>query len=42
MKLGLDITPRLVAVMAAEIEAGEKAVTTAMQEAGTDLKTAWR
>ena len=42
MKLGLDITPRLVAVMAAEIEAGEKAVTTAMREAGTDLKTAWR
>jgi hypothetical protein len=42
MKLGLDITPDLVAVMAAEIEAGEKAVTTAMRQAGTDLKTAWR
>jgi hypothetical protein len=42
MKLGLDITPDLVAVMLAEIEAGEKAVTTAMREAGTDLKTAWR
>ncbi|PVZ47997.1 DUF6441 family protein [Thalassobacter stenotrophicus] len=42
MKLGLDITPDLVAVMAAEIKAGEKAVTNAMRVAGTDLKTAWR
>lgn len=42
MKLGFDITPDLVAVMAAEIKAGEKAVTTAMREAGTGLKTAWR
>jgi hypothetical protein len=42
MKLGLDITPDLVALMAAEIKAGEKAVTTAMREAGTDLKSAWR
>ena len=42
MKLGVDITPDLVAVMAAEIKAGEKAVTTAMREAGTGLKTAWR
>ena len=42
MKLGLDITPDLVAVMAAEIKAGEKAVSAAMREAGTGLKSAWR
>ena len=42
MKFGLDITPELVAVMAAEVKAGEKAVSAAMREAGTDLKSAWR
>lgn len=42
MKLGLDITPDFVAVMAAEVKAGEKAVSAAMREAGTDLKSAWR
>jgi len=42
MKLKLDITPDLVAAMAAEVKAGEKAVTTAVREAGTGLKTAWR
>lgn len=42
MKLGIDITPDLVAVMAAEINAGERAVTSAMREAGTSLKTSWR
>ena len=42
MKLGLDIKPDLIAVMAAEIKAGEQAVSTAMREAGKDLKTAWR
>ncbi|MEZ0468499.1 DUF6441 family protein [Phaeobacter sp. SYSU ZJ3003] len=42
MKLGIDITPDLVAVMAAEIKAGEKAVSAAMRESGTDLKSAWR
>lgn len=42
MKLNLDISPDLVAVMAAEISAGEKAVTAAMREAGSKLKTAWR
>ena len=42
MRLGLDIAPDLVAVMAAEIKAGEKAVSAAMREAGTDLKSAWR
>jgi hypothetical protein len=42
MKLGLDISVDLVAVMAAEIKAGERAVTAAMRDAGTDLKAAWR
>ena len=42
MKLKLDITPDLVAAMAAEVKAGEKAVTAAMREAGTGLKTDWR
>ncbi|WP_281826183.1 DUF6441 family protein [Jannaschia rubra] len=42
MKLKIDITPDLVAAMAAEVRAGEKAVTAAMREAGTGLKTAWR
>ena len=42
MKLKLDITPDLVAAMAAEVKAGEKAVTAAMREAGNGLKTAWR
>ncbi|MGY6410272.1 MAG: DUF6441 family protein [Alkalilacustris sp.] len=42
MKLKLDITPDLAAMMAAEIRAGEKAVTAATREAGTSLKTAWR
>ena len=42
MKLNLDMSPDLVAVMAAEISAGEKAVTAAMREAGSKLKTSWR
>ena len=42
MKLNLDMSPDLVAVMAAEISAGEKAVSAAMREAGNDLKSAWR
>jgi hypothetical protein len=42
MKLKLDITPDLVATMAAEIKAGEKAVAAATREAGTGLKIAWR
>ena len=42
MKLGIDIAPNLVAVMAAEIKAGEKAVSAAMREAGPYLKSAWR
>jgi hypothetical protein len=42
MKLKLDITPDLVAMMAAEIKAGEKAVSAATRAAGNDLKAAWR
>ena len=42
MKIKLDLAPDLVAAMAAEIKAGEKAVSAAMREAGTGLKTAWR
>ena len=42
MKLKLDIDPDIVAMMAAEVAAGERAVTTAMREAGRGLKTAWR
>ncbi|MBP7242399.1 DUF6441 family protein [Amaricoccus sp.] len=42
MKLKLDVKPDLVALMAADIAAGERAVSAAMREAGTDLKLAWR
>ncbi|WP_210880342.1 DUF6441 family protein [Roseovarius autotrophicus] len=42
MKLQLDITPDLVAMMAAEIKAGEKAVSKAVNEAGNSVKSAWR
>jgi hypothetical protein len=42
MQLKLKTDPDLVAVMAAEIKAGEKAVSAAMREAGTGLKNAWR
>ncbi|MCC5993889.1 MAG: hypothetical protein JJT99_15355 [Rhodobacteraceae bacterium] len=42
MKLQLDITPDLVAMMAAEIKAGERAVTAATREAGNSVKSAWR
>ncbi len=41
MKLKLDVTPDLVAAMAAEVKAGETAVTAAMREVGSGLKTAW-
>ncbi len=37
MRLKLDITPDLAAMMAAEIAAGERAVTAAVREAGTNL-----
>lgn len=42
MKLDLRISPNLIAVMAAEISAGEKVVTKAIRQSGTDLKVAWR
>jgi hypothetical protein len=42
MKLKLDISPDLASLMAAEIVAGERAVTTAVREAGAGLKLAWR
>ncbi|UXU75545.1 MULTISPECIES: DUF6441 family protein [unclassified Paracoccus (in: a-proteobacteria)] len=42
MKLKLDIEPDIVAMMAAEVAAGERAVTAAMREAGAGLKSAWR
>jgi hypothetical protein len=42
MKLKLDVTPDLVAMMAGEIKAGEKAVSAATREAGNGLKNAWR
>jgi hypothetical protein len=42
MKLELDIRPDLAAMMAAEIAAGERAVTAAMREASIGLKLGWR
>lgn len=42
MKLKLQISPDIAALMKAEIRAGEKAVTAAMREAGVSLKSAWR
>lgn len=42
MKIGMEITGNLAAMMAAEIEAGERAVSKAIGEAAGSLKTAWR
>ena len=42
MKLDLSIAGDIVASMQAEILAGEKAVTRAMRQAGSDLKQNWR
>jgi hypothetical protein len=42
MRLTLDIRPDLKRLMAAEIAAGERAVTAAVREAGVGLKLAWR
>ena len=42
MKLKLHIDPDIVAMMQAEVAAGERAVTAAIREAGTGLKAAWR
>lgn len=42
MKLGISIVGDIARIMEAETRAGQKAVTTAMREAGTGLKSAWR
>ena len=42
MKLNIEFNPDIVALMKAEVAAGEKAVSAAMREAGTSLKSAWR
>ena len=42
MKLEVSFTPDLVALMRAEIAAGQKAVSVTMTQAGTSLKSAWR
>ena len=42
MKLNIAAVPNLAGMMAAEITAGEKAVTKAVGDAGVSLKTAWR
>jgi hypothetical protein len=42
MKLTLDVRPDIASLMAAEIAAGERAVTAAVREAGGGLKLAWR
>ena len=42
MKLDVSFTPDLVALMRAEVAAGQKAVSTTMAQAGAGLKSAWR
>ena len=42
MKLDLTIAGDIAAALQAEVLAGEKAVSAAMREAGTELKSAWR
>lgn len=42
MKFTVDIAPKLIGLMAAEIKAGERAVSSAMRTAGNELKSAWR
>ncbi|MCE8512295.1 hypothetical protein KBY22_06295 [Ruegeria pomeroyi] len=42
MRFKLDVDSDIVATMRKEIAAGEKAVTAAMREAGTGLKSDWR
>ena len=42
MKLDIIFTPDLVALMRAEVAAGQKAVSTTMTQAGASLKSAWR
>ena len=42
MKLNVSFNPDLVALMRAEVAAGQIAVSTTMTQAGADLKSAWR
>ena len=42
MKLNISFTPDLVALMRAEVVAGQKAVSTTMTQAGASLKSSWR
>jgi hypothetical protein len=42
MKLNVSISPDLVALMRAEVAAGQKAVSTTMTQAGASLKSSWR
>lgn len=42
MKFTVDIAPKLIGLMAAEIKAGERAVSGAMCAAGNELKSSWR
>lgn len=42
MKFDISFTPDLVAMMRAEVAAGQKAVSITMAEAGTSLKSDWR
>jgi hypothetical protein len=42
VKLNIRFTPDLVAMMHAEVAAGQKAVSVTMAEAGASLKSAWR
>ncbi len=42
MKFDVSFQPDLVALMRAEVVAGQKAVSTTMREASTGIKTAWR
>jgi len=42
VKLKLEINPDIAAMMQAEVLAGEKAITAAMRQAGSDLKADWR
>jgi len=42
MRIGIDLSPDLIALMAQQVVAAEKATSKAMQIAGGDLKFAWR
>jgi hypothetical protein len=42
MKLRFDVTTDILALMRAEVTAGERAVSAAVRSAGSDLKAAWR